>query len=286
MVGQLAAETGMNLTALPGVWFYRASKPTRSTRSGAKMVTLAVILQGRKQVAFTDLTLSYEPGSFLFVTGERRYSSRIEDASEGRPYLSMAIELPPEEIAEVLFALSDAGLDFEDNDGDAQAVIGRLNPPIVDALTRLVVSLQDSVSRDILAPLAKKELLVHLLRGPVGATLRKAAAFDDGRIRRAVAFLDAHATERVTVERVAKHVSMSPSHFAHRFRDVVRMSPMQYVKHVRLQQARLLMLGEGLGAAEAGATVGYASPSHFARDFKGYFGAPPATYVQRFRLAS
>ena len=276
----------MNLTAMPGVWFYRTEEPSPPKRVGVKMVTLAVVLQGRKQVTFGDLALCYEPGSFLFVTGERRYLSQIEEASERRPYLSMAVELAPEEIGEVLFALSDAGLDFRDEVAEQQAVVARLSSPIVDALSRMVTHLQDPVSSGILAPLAKKELLVHLLRSPAGATLRRAAAVDDGRIRRAVAYLDAHATERLTVERVAKYVSMSPSHFAHRFRDVVRMSPMQYVKHVRLQQARLLMLGEGLGAAEAGASVGYASPSHFARDFKGYFGAPPATYVQRFRLAS
>ena len=251
------------------------------------MVTFAAVLQGKKRVVFGDLALTYEPGSYLFVTGERKYTASIKDASAQRPYLSVALELTPEDIAEVLFALTDAGLRFDDEaNTDAQALVARLTPQIVDPLSRLVRCLEDPIARDILAPLAKRELLVHLLRGPAGATLRKAASADDGRIRRAVAFLESHATERITVDKIARHVAMSPSHFAHRFRDVVRMSPMQYVKHVRLRQARLLMLGEGLGAAEAGAAVGYASPSHFARDFKGYFGEPPATYVQRFRLAS
>ena len=252
------------------------------------MVTFAAVLQGRKRVVFGDLSLTYEPGSYLFVTGERKYLSSIKDASSQRPYLSVALELTPEEIAEVLLALTDAGHRFEDapREGDAQALVARLTPKILGALSRLVHSLEDPGARDILAPLAKRELLVHLLRGPAGATLRRAAAADDGRIRRAVAYLESHATERITVDKIARHVAMSPSHFAHRFRDVVRMSPMQYVKHVRLQQARLLMLGEGLGAAEAGTAVGYASASHFARDFKGYFGEPPGAYVQRFRLAS
>ncbi len=286
-VARIANEEGLNVTAIPGFWVFHSSCRSQKKPSVTKMVTFAAVLQGRKRVVFDDLALSYDAGSYLFVTGERRYLSSIGEATPQRPYLSLALQITPEEIADVMFALTDAGLRFDEGPvtGDP-AFVARMTPEILGALTRMVQSLDDPISSGILAPLAKRELLVHLLRGPAGATLRRAAAVDDGRIRRALAYLDAHAKERITVDQVARHVSMSPSHFAHRFRDVVRMSPMQYLKHVRLRQARLLMLGEGLGAAEAGASVGYASPSHFARDFKGYFGAPPATYVQRFRLAS
>ena len=85
------------------------------------------------------------------------------------------------------------------------------------------------------------------------------------------------------VTREARYLSTIPSHFAHRFRAVARVSPMRYVKQVRLDRARLLMLREGLGASEAADEVGYASPSHFTRDFKAVFGAPPAAYAQRLR---
>lgn len=282
-VARLANADGRIFTGYPGLWFFRSQAPTEAKTVSVKMVTLAVVLQGRKRVRFGDLELAYEPGSYLFVTGERRYQSQIEAASATKPYLSVALELAPEEIAEAVFGLSDAGVHFESSADDEQAIVARLKAPITNALTRLVSCLPDSVERSILAPLAKKELIVHLLRGPAGATLRQAAAADDGRIRRAIAFVNAHAAERITIERLAKHVAMSPSHFAHRFRDVVRMTPIQYLKHVRLQQARLLMLGGGRGAAEAAAEVGYASPSHFARDFKDYFGVPPGRYVQQFR---
>lgn len=277
---------GLVVTALPGLWFFHSPKCQPPKRSDTRMVTLAVILQGRKKVDFGDVTYVYHPGDFLFVLGEQRYLATVELAKSSEPYVSMAVQLEPEVIAKTVLELADAGLKFEDADAEPPAVVGRLERPIIDALDRLVGTLDDPVGRAVLAPLAKRELIVHLLRSPQGASLRRAAATDDERIRRAVDYLQAHASERITVEDVAREVAMSPSHFAHRFREIVRMSPMQYVKHLRLQQARLLMLGDGLGAAEAGAQVGYASASHFTRDFKSYFGAPPASYVQQFRAAS
>ncbi len=253
------------------------------------MVTLAVILQGRKVVGFGDRELAYDPGHYLLITGERRYRATIEGASPERPYYSLSLEFSPERVAEALLALTDAGVCFDHaqadqaDPADRPAVTARLDASVLDALVRLVECLDDPVALKVLAPATEKELLIHLLRSPSGATLRRAAAVDDGRILRARMFLQQQVGARVSVDEVAKHVAMSPSHFAHRFREVVRVSPMQYLKHLRLERARVLMLGEGLGAAEAGVSVGYASPSHFTRDFKGHFGAPPATYLSRFR---
>lgn len=274
---------GRHTTAVPGLWLFRSSRPAPPKAVGAKMVTFAVILQGRKHIEFDDRRLSYGPGSFLFVTRERRYVATVDDCTPERPYLSMSLELPPEVVASALLSLVDAGARFEDDETDDDVVVDRLTPDMVEALLRMVATIDDPVGRQVLAPLAQRELVLHLLRHPAGAPLRRAAAGDDGRIRRATVYLQRHAEKRVTVEQVARHVAMSPSHFAHRFREVVRMSPMQYVKHLRLQRARVLMLGEGLGVAEAGATVGYASASHFTRDFKQQFGAAPGVYNKRFR---
>lgn len=279
-----AQGEGRHLTSLPGLWFFRATAPFGPVQSAAKMVTLAVILRGRKRVDFARQSLTYAPGQFLFVTGEQSYVSEVPVATPRRPYLSVAVQLPPAELAEVIVALDDAGSRPDPGD-DAAAVVGQLTPDISDALRRLVSTLDDPVSTRVLGPLVQRELLVHLLRSPSGQTLRRAVQGDDGRIRRAVAYIDAHAHERLTVEQLARQARMSPSHFAHRFRQVVRMSPIQYQKHVRLQQARLLLIGERLGAAEAGLRVGYASPSHFARDFKNYFGAPPSTYAARLQVS-
>jgi len=275
---------GLVPTSLPGLRFYRATSRSGGRKAvEARMVTFALILQGRKRVDFGDRVLTYAPGSYLFVTGERRYGSRIVEASTEEPYASITLELPPEQLTEGLVSLRDAGESFDAGVDDPPALVADLSGPIVGALERLLATLDDPVARSAFGPLHQRELVLHLLRGPAGATLRRAAATDDERIRTAMAWLRDHARERLRVDEVARRVAMSPSHFAHRFRQVARMGPMQYVKHHRLLEARLLMLADGLGAAEAAVQVGYASTSHFNRDFKRHFGAPPGAYVTLLR---
>ena len=252
-------------------------------KAQVKMVTLAVILQGEKDVEFTDVSYEYRTGSYLFVTGEQTYASRIRAASPEQPYLSLALQFPPDDIGQTVVELADAGERETPDDVDLSARMARVDRPLLDGLIRLVSTLDDEVEQRVLAPIIRKELLVRLLRGPSGQVLRRAVRTDDGRIRRAARFIDVHVDERLTVEQMARAVSMSPSHFAHRFRDVMRMSPIQYQKHLRLKRARQLLVIDGLGAAEAASRVGYASPSHFARDFKSHFGSPPRIYASRMR---
>jgi AraC-like DNA-binding protein len=100
-------------------------------------------------------------------------------------------------------------------------------------------------------------------------------------IRKAMKYIREHQRDQLTVESVARAVGMSPSHFAHRFREIARVSPMKYVKHVRLHEARRLMLAEGTRASGVAELVGYASISHFSRDFRTQFGESPRRYLHR-----
>lgn len=277
----LATNQGRSATAHPGLWIARFDKPQPLKRVGAEMVTFAVILQGEKRVEFGAATLRYDEGSYLFVTGEQQYLATVPRASRARPYLSIALLLAPELITEAVFSLNDAGVHFDASDSeDRPAFVERLSRPLLSPLLRIVECLEDPVSLKVLAPLAERELVVQLLRQPSGGILRTAVGADDGRIRRAVSYLQRNFEKRLTVDTLARRAAMSPSHFAHRFRAVVRMSPMQYVKHLRLQRARTLMLRDGLRPSEVAPQVGYASTSHFTRDFKARFGTPPATYVR------
>lgn len=277
-----AKTPGVTAAALPGLWFNRADAPVPPKRAEARGVTLALVLQGSKEVVFGREPLAFAPGEFLLITGEQRYAATVCHASPDAPYLSMALELPPQEVADALIALSDAG-GAPGRGHDPPAVVAALEPKLLDALARLVATLDDPVERQLLAPLHRREIVFRLLRSDAAATLRRVAGHDDHRIRSALGYMRDHATRRLTVPEIARQVAMSPSHFAHRFREIVRVSPMRYLKHVRLHQARALMLRERLGASEAASHVGYASASQFTRDFKAYFGAPPGTYAQRFR---
>lgn len=281
-VRALATQEGRTDTVCADLHVFRADAPSGPTRIESCGVVVAVIADRRKRIEVADgRTLSYGVGSYLFVSREARYVSTIPEASPRRPYLSLGLTLPIQRVAEAIFALDDAG-DAGGAD-DVDAWVGRLDEPLLDGFLRLLRTVDDPVERRLVTPLIVRELIVRLLRSEHAAPLRRAALADDGRIRRAIHFIQEHASERLSVDALARRVAMSPSHFAHRFRAVARMSPMRYVKQVRLDRARLLMMREGVGASEAANQVGYASPSHFTRDFKAVFGAPPTAYVQRLR---
>ena len=281
-VARHAPNEGNNPTPYAGLYVFRADTPFGPSRMQTGGVVVAVVTDRQKDVTFADgRTVGYGAGSYLFVTRETQYTSHVRAASRRRPYLSLGLQLPPEQIAEVVLELDDAGAAAGDEDLDGW--VGRLDQELLDAFVRLLRSVDDPAARRLVTPLVVRELIVRLLRSDHAGPLRRVARTDDGRIRDAMAFIREHAEQRLTIERIARQVAMSPSHFAHRFRAIARVSPMRYAKQVRLHRARLLMLHDGLRAAEAATEVGYASPSQFTRDFKAAYGAPPGSYVQRLR---
>lgn len=269
----------------PGVHFYRATQPTRFHKTLAFGPTLTVVAQGRKVARFGALELEYAPCHYLVVTGEVTFDGEIVEATPAEPYLAVCIELPCDLIARTLLALSDTEVGA--GGAPAPAFVSPTEPAIKDTVTRLLRAIDDPLERRMVTPLVLEELVFRLLRTDAAAVLRGAVgrARDAAGIEQAMHYMRTHATRPLTVDEVARHVAMSPSHFAHRFRAVARTSPMRYLKQLRLQEARTLLLADGLRVGEVAARVGYESASHFTRDFKHYYGAAPAEWLRRFRIA-
>jgi AraC-like DNA-binding protein len=160
-----------------------------------------------------------------------------------------------------------------------------VEPPLLDAINRLVSLLDAPKDIPALAPLVLREITYRILAGPQGARLRQfaAAGAPAHRIARAVQWLTDHYAEPLRVEELAKRVGMSPSALHLHFKHVTTLSPLQYQKRLRLQEARRMMLGEGLDAAGAAFRVGYESPSQFGREYLRMFGAPPGKDVAALR---
>jgi AraC-like DNA-binding protein len=248
-------------------------------------LALAVVAQGKKVCRIGGREIHYDADTYLVFTSDALFSSAIVEASVERPYLSISLHLPPEDIVRTLLSLGERAGSGADLDDDAPAFSAPIEPPLVDALCRLVGTLDDPAERQVIAPLVVSELVFRLLRSDAASMIRHAAARhgDQARIAQAMAFMRAHLAHRLSVAAVARHVAMSPSHFAHRFRDVARISPMHYLKHVRLHAARVLLLENSRSPAEVAAHVGYQSAAHFNRDFKTWFTLPPAAYARQFR---
>jgi AraC-like DNA-binding protein len=216
-----------------------------------------------------------------------------EPPSAPRPYeivqtganVSANLELPRDVIAKTLLALADA--DVAPGSEHATAFVSPIDPAVEDNIVRYLRAIDDPMERRVIAPLSMEELVFRLLRTGAAAVLR--AVVVQGRdvdaIQQAMHYMRERATHPLSVEDVARHVGMSASHFAHRFRAVARTSPMRYLKQLRMQNARTLLLANQLRVSEVALRVGYESASHFTRDFKSCFGATPAEYVRRFNDA-
>jgi AraC-like DNA-binding protein len=248
-------------------------------------MNLGVALQGTKRVRIGDHDLVYDRLKYFVVRGDVAYAAMVEKASPERPYLSIGLQLPPELIAGMLLDLADVepSLQGEPEDGPP-AFLSVLDDVLIDALTRLVDTLDHPRERRVLAPLILREIVFRLLCSDAASFMRRCvgSGSDRTRIRQAMAFIEANAVKGLTVESIARSVAMSPSHFAHRFRAVASTSPIQYLRHLRLERAREMLLTDGSAASEVASRVGYASPSHFSRDFKRHFGFAPASYARAF----
>lgn len=282
-VRRCAVREGHVASPFDGLYYYRADAPVGPKRVDTPGVVVAVIVDRAKTIELASQgTLRYEPGSYLFITREARYTSIIEQATPSRPYLSFAVTLDPEVVAETLLSMEDE-LEDDGAGDDQDAWVERWDDALGEAFLRLLRSIDDPLERRLVAPLVVREIVFRLLRSEHAGPLRRAARADDPRIRAAMRFVRESPAEAVTVEALAKQVAMSPSHFAHRFREIARMTPMRFVKNVRLREARLRMLRDGLRASEAAMEVGYQSPAHFTRDFKSHFGATPAAYTRELK---
>jgi len=271
------------LDPIPGLRLARASTPTERV-FGVSKPSLCVIAQGAKEVNVGDNLYRYDPEHFLLATVELPLTGRIAEATRELPYLSVRIELEPSLVGSVMI---EAGISApQGNLGEAKAmVVSPLGSDILETVLRLVRLLDSHKDAAVLLPLVRRELVFRLLSNEQGSRLRclpRLGGHTD-RIAKAVDQLNRHYDQTLSVEGIAKDLGMSVSGFHDHFKRVTDMSPLQFQKQLRLQEARRLMLGESLDASTAGHRVGYDDPSHFSRDYKRHFGDSPMRDVERLR---
>lgn len=283
-IGRHTPADGAHATDVAELTLFRASH--RSEPVGVLYEpSLCLIAQGSKEVRLGDEAYRYDPAHFLLVSVDLPVSGCVTVATPDEPYLALRIGLDTGTVGELL-------ADGAHTDAPAPAARGLavspVEPPLLDAVTRLVGLLD--APRDVitLAPLVLREITYRLLTGPQGAWLRQMAAVGAPaqRIARAIRWLRDHFAEPLRIESLARQAKMGASAFHQHFKTVTALSPLQYQKRLRLQEARRLMLGEGLDAAEAAYRVGYESPSQFSREYRRQFGAPPRADVAALRAES
>lgn len=266
----------------PGLYVSRFGRP-HDLVHGFLDPCFCVIAQGAKALTFGGEVFRYDPAQYMVSTVGLPMTAEVVEASPERPYLGLRLWLDPSVVATVMV---ESGIVHPRGDGGVSAVnVSPLDAGLLDAAVRLVRLLDTPGDYRALSPLVVREIVYRLLTGAQGSRMRHLATFGGHahRMVRAVSKLREHFDKPLRIERVAKELGMSASGFHAHFKAVTAMSPLQFQKTVRLQEARRLMLSEHLDAAEAGYRVGYEDPAYFSRDYKRHFGEPPMRDVERLR---
>jgi AraC-like DNA-binding protein len=270
---------------LEGLRLRRASTPT-GLGHGVSSPAFCVIAQGSKEVWLGDNCYRYDTARYLIATDELPIASRIIEASKERPYLSVILKLDPHLVGSVIV---DADHPAPRSHAPVKAIdVSPLGADLLEAALRLVRLLDSPADARFLAPLVAREIVYRLLRGDQGGRLRHVAALGSHTqpIAQVIDRLRKDFAEPLRIEEIARDFGMSVSGFHHRFKEVTAMSPLQFQKQLRLQEARRLLLGGDLDAASAGYRVGYNDASQFSREYKRVFGEPPLRDVERLRGTS
>ncbi|AOE84958.1 AraC family transcriptional regulator [Pseudomonas sp. TCU-HL1] len=276
---------GLLATAIPGLSLYRVTQPSEPLHCLYEPA-LGLVVQGRKKVLLGEETYYYGPSQYLVVSVDLPVIGQVIEASPEVPFLSLRLDLDPREISALLMDLP-APAPAPQPCPRCLSVSG-LGVALRDAVLRLLRLLDTPDDIPVLAPLVRREILYRLLRGEQCAQLRQIASSgtQGHRIGRAVNWLRQNFHQPLQIERLANEVNMSTSALHHHFKAMTAMSPLQFQKHLRLQEARRLMLVEALDAASAGGRVGYESPSQFSREYSRLFGAPPLRDIARLRQSA
>ncbi|HOT90603.1 MAG TPA: AraC family transcriptional regulator [Anaerolineae bacterium] len=267
---------------LKGLRLNRASAPTELAHSVSDPA-FCVIAQGSKEVFLGSDRYLYDPMHYLLATAELPVVSHVIEASPERPYLSLVLKLDPTLVSAVMV---EAGHLAPRSYTNVRAIdVSPLNAGLLDAVVRLVRLLDTPAEASFLMPLITREIIFRLLKGEQGDRLCYIAVQGGHthRIARAIQHLRQELDQPLRIDDLARELGMSVSSFHHHFKEVTAMSPLQYQKQIRLQEARRLMLTEDLDAASAGYRVGYKDAAHFNREYKKLFGLPPLRDVERLR---
>ncbi|MEV6294624.1 AraC family transcriptional regulator [Streptomyces sp. NPDC051896] len=290
-----------------GLLLSRTDWPTAPTVGMAEPV-MALVVQGRKRLMLGDLVYDYGAGQYLVVTVDLPVTGHCTQATPEEPLLGFGLVLKPARIASLLLEASAAAesarpagpqrlhqrADTRRRPGDTghtdRAIphglaVSDAPADLVDAVTRMVRLLDHPDDAPILAPMLEKEILWRLVTGEQGMLVRQIGLADSRltQISRAIHWIREHHTQTLRVEDLAHVAGMSVSPFHRHFRAVTAMTPIQYQKRIRLQEARLMLMSSTEDVATVGFAVGYDSASQFSREYRRHFGTPPGADAARLR---
>ena len=269
-------------TTIPGLSLHRREEPSEPVSIMYEPL-ICVVAQGAKQVLLGDEAYVYDAQHFLITSVDLPTTVQVINASPQKPYLGLVLRLDQREMSQLMV---DSKLPPPRPQQSSRGMAtGEITLPLLTTFQRLIDLLDEPKDIPILASIIEREIFYRLLVSDQGARLRQiaSAGSQSHQIARAIDWLKANFTQPLSIDDLAAQVRMSISTFHHHFRSMTALSPLQYQKQLRLQEARRLMLAEHLDAATAAFQVGYESPSQFSREYNRLFGAPPLRDITNLR---
>ena len=282
LIARFSSGDGVHKTAIGGLYPIKLSVPDMKLPS-VYQPSICVIVQGAKQVLLEDEIYRYAPPQFLAVSVDLPLLGQVTEASAGKPYLCLQIEIDARTISELISQSGDAS--WSRGETSRGLFVGEMDAALLEAVLRIARLLETPRDIPVLAPLAMREFHYRVLSSPYGPTIAQMAIAGSNthKIGQVIRRMKTQLAAPIRVEELASMANMSPSSFHQHFKAVTAMSPVQYQKRLRLTEARHILLAENADAQSAAYRVGYQSVSQFSREYARMFGAPPIRDVEGIR---
>ena len=286
LLAAYAPHDGSFELRIPGVHASRFSRVNNECVHALRLPSLCIIAQGAKSVIVGDEVYEYDATRMIVFSVALPVAAQVIRASAAEPYLSLKLDLDPHKIAELVLKVYPHGL--PPAQGRSAVYITPAEASVINAGTRLMECLAKPGDAELVAPLVIDEILIRLLRSPIGVRIAQMGFAESSvhRVAKAISWLRENFSQPMKVEELAELVHMSVSSFHEHFKSVTSMSPLHYQKVLRLQEARRLMLSTVMDAGAASQRVGYLSASQFSREYSRFFGSAPTKDIARLRQES
>ncbi len=283
LIAAYAPHDGSFELRIPGLHASRFSRVNRECVHALRVSSLCIVAQGAKTVIVGDEVYEYDASRMIVFSVALPVAAQVTRASHSEPYLSLRLDLDPHKIAELVLKVFPHGLPPAQE--RSAVYVTPVDASIVNAATRLMECLAHAGDAELVAPLVLDEILIRLLRSPIGVRVAQMGFAESSvhRVAKAISWLRTNFSQPMKVEELAELVHMSVSSFHEHFKSVTSMSPLHYQKVLRLQEARRLMLSTMMDAATASQRVGYLSASQFSREYSRFFGSAPMRDIARLR---
>jgi AraC-like DNA-binding protein len=275
-------KDGVHPTAIPSLFFLRDSNAS-VPRHGVYKPSLCMVVQGAKEVWLAQERFRYSPADYLVASVHLPVTAQVTEATLGVPYLGFTLEFTTSQILEVLH---DSEIRVNPKENPKRAMfVSQMDSSLLDAVIRLARLLDNPKDIPVLSPLFTKEIIYRLLQGQFGTVLEQIVIEGSSahEIRNVIEQITNNYDRSFRIEELAEIANMSVSSLHRHFKEVTAMSPIQFQKQLRLQEARRLLLTESADAADAAFKVGYESPSQFSREYSRMFGFPPSQDIKRLK---